>query len=183
MRYDSKADTLEHIARVNSLLISCCQNLQERAKVHDASKLTEPEKSAFDEHTGKLRGLTYGTPEYKQSLAALGPALQHHYAKNSHHPEHFAVNECNICFKVFPKDWAENCNACGNGGFTRRGGIEGMSLFDLMEMVMDWKAAGERHADGSIERSLAINAPRFAISCQLQKVIENTAREMGWIKP
>lgn len=150
MKYDSKADTLEHIRRVNSLILGCCANLQKRAERHDSSKLQEPEKSVFDENTEKLRGLTYGSDEYKASLAALGPALAHHYAHNSHHPEHY-----------------EN-------------GVSDMSLFDLLEMLMDWKAAGERHANGSIVESLKKNQPRFKIDPQLQSVLENTAREMGW---
>ena len=150
MKYDSKADTLDHIRRVNSLLLGCCANLQMRAHDHDQSKLVEPEKSVFDEHTEKLRGLTYGSDEYKASLAALGPALQHHYAHNSHHPEHY-----------------DN-------------GVMGMSLFDLLEMLMDWKAAGERHADGSIGASLAKNQARFKIDPQLQAILENTSREMCW---
>ncbi len=60
-------------------------------------------------------------------------------------------------------------------------GINGMSLLDLIEMLCDWKAAGERHADGSMERSLTINRERFKISPQLQSILENTAREMGWL--
>ncbi len=56
-----------------------------------------------------------------------------------------------------------------------------MSLFDLIEMLCDWKAAGERHADGSIEMSLGHNRERFNISPQLHSILENTAKEMGWI--
>ena len=58
MKYDSKADTLEHIRRVNSLLLGCCANLQKRAECHDNSKLQEPEKSVFDENTEKPSKIT-----------------------------------------------------------------------------------------------------------------------------
>jgi hypothetical protein len=45
--------------------------------------------------------------------------LAHHYAANSHHPEHY------------------------------KEGIAGMDLFDLVEMFCDWKASAERNpADG-----------------------------------
>lgn len=101
--------------------------------------------------TPRLRSLTYGTPEYSASLNELGPALKHHYQHNSHHPEHYA------------------------------NGISGMSLLDVIEMLCDWKAAGERHQDGSMERSLQVNRERFSIHPQLQQILENTARELGWI--
>lgn len=150
--YDSTNDTQEHIATVRSLLEDVVQNILKRGSVHDASKLQEPEKSAFDKYTPLLRGLTYGSDEYKAALAGLGEALQHHYAANSHHPEH------------------------------HRAGIYGMSLLDLIEMLADWKAATQRHADGDMRKSLEINNERFAISPQLACVLKNTAREMGWLE-
>jgi hypothetical protein len=76
--------------------------------------------------------------------------LAHHYAANAHHPEHH-VN-----------------------------GIAGMTLIDLVEMLCDWKAAGQRHANGSIEKSLAVNRERFAIGDQLQAILVNTVRAMAW---
>lgn len=60
-------------------------------------------------------------------------------------------------------------------------GIEGMSLLALVEMMADWKAATERHADGSLAKSLEINRVRFGISDQLYAVLVNTARELGWL--
>ena len=62
-------------------------------------------------------------------------------------------------------------------------GINGMTLLDLIEMLCDWKAAGERHADGSMERSLMVNQERFHIGEQLQSILENTARELGFLTP
>jgi hypothetical protein len=150
-KYDSRADTLAHIQRVSMLIDLCCVNLRLRAKLHDDSKLHEPEKSVFDACVPKLKELAYGSAEYKQALTELRPALEHHYAKNSHHPEHFT------------------------------NGIAGMSLFDLLEMLMDWKAATERMKDGGdIWKSIDINAIRFGISDQLLSVLVNTAVEMNW---
>ena len=54
---------------------------------HDKSKLEAPEKEIFDAVTPKLRTLTYGSPEYHASLEEMGPALDHHYSVNAHHPE------------------------------------------------------------------------------------------------
>jgi len=147
--YDSKADTLDHIRVVNALLKTCCMELLNRAVVHDSSKLESPEKEMFDEFTPKLATCTYGSTEYKQFLKDLKPALDHHYESNSHHPEHY------------------------------KNGIEDMDLFDVMEMLMDWKAATTRHNDGDIYRSLEINKERFSISDQLYKILFNTIKNMN----
>lgn len=149
--YDSRQDTIEHILRVRELLYIVQNRLEARGFAHDQSKLGPNEKPIFDSVTQKLKGLTYGSDEYKASLKDLGPALAHHYANNSHHPEHY------------------------------QNGVDGMSLLDVVEMLCDWKAAGERHTDGSIARSLAVNRERFKISDQLHSILENTARELGWL--
>ena len=151
--YDSSKDTHAHIERVQSLIQSAISNLARRATVHDLSKLASPEKVMFDGATIKLRAIAYGTPEYKEALKELGPALKHHYEHNSHHPEHFPNS------------------------------IEGMSLFDVLEMILDWKAATERMKDGGdIWKSIEINATRFGITPQLACILFNTAREMEWPK-
>jgi hypothetical protein len=121
--------------------------LLKRSRGHDASKLAEPELSVFDEYTWKLRDMTYNSPEYKAALAGMGPALQHHYEQNSHHPEHYP------------------------------NGINGMTLVDLVELLCDWKAATLRHPDGDIEKSIELNNKRFGISDQLAEILLNTVRE------
>lgn len=151
MSYDSRIDTYEHIGRVNELMGVCATNVIERGAVHDQSKLISPEKESFDSLVPKLKEMAYGSPEYKAALAELKPALEHHYAANHHHPEHF-------------KD-----------------GVAGMSLFDVLEMLMDWKAASERMKDGgNIARSIEINTERFGIAPQLAQILKNTVAEMGW---
>ena len=150
MQYDSKADTLQHIKRVNELLLTSVIELLIRAIKHDSSKLESPEKELFDEYTPKLKNCTYGSDEYKESLNGLKVALDHHYANNSHHPEHY-----------------EN-------------GVNGFDLFDLVEMLFDWKASTERHADGDIHKSIEINKERFKISEQLCDIFLNTVDRMNW---
>ena len=145
--YDSALDTLTHIENVCSLMDGLVNDLSMRRFRHDASKLESPEKEVFDEVTPRLKGLTYGSDEYKLSLADMGPALNHHYQNNRHHPEHF-----------------EN-------------GINGMTLVDLVEMICDWKAATLRHTDGDIVRSLEVNKERFGISDQLETILMNTVKE------
>lgn len=149
--YDSTQDTLDHIKKVQNYLLDVVLDLRQRSLFHDLSKLKSPEKEVFDAVTPKLKALTYGSDEYKAALVEMGDALKHHYAENSHHPEHF-----------------EN-------------GINGMTLLDVIEMLCDHKAASERHADGNLGKSLEINRVRFGISDQLMQILINTAREMGWL--
>lgn len=143
-KYDSTAETLKHIRRVNELLIDASCEILTRAKNHDQSKLEEPEKSTFDEVTPLLKDLRFGSEEYTEATKRIKPALDHHYSVNSHHPQHY-----------------EN-------------GVNGMNLFDIVEMFFDWKAAGERTKDGDIMKSILINSERFGISKQLKKILENT---------
>ncbi len=92
-KYDSSVDTLKHIKRVAQLLTECSTELIRRANKHDDSKLESPEKEIFDEYTPKLKHSTYGSDEYKEFLKGMKVALEHHYEKNSHHPEHTFSNE------------------------------------------------------------------------------------------
>lgn len=150
MAYDSTKDTIEHKEKVAELIGEIASELVFRGWIHDRSKLEEPEKSMYDKYTPLLRGLTYGSPEYKKALEEMGPALSHHYENNSHHPEHY------------PR------------------GVSGMSLLDVLEMLADWKAAGMRHADSSMEKSLEVNRNRFGLSDQLFEILKNTVKELGW---
>jgi hypothetical protein len=149
-QYDSTADTLRHIRLVNAYLKIAAVELLNRAVIHDCSKLESPEKELFDEFTPKLAGCTYGSDEYKQFLADLKPALDHHYQNNSHHPEHYP------------------------------NGVNDMDLFDVIEMFFDWKAASERHNDGNIYKSIEINTKRFNLSEQLATIFKNTAKKLNF---
>lgn len=147
----AEAETLKHIRRVQQLLGLLASDLIRRAGCHDASKLESPEAEVFEEYTAKLKGSTYGSDEYREFLKGMKPALDHHYAANPHHPEHYAD------------------------------GIRGMTLLDVIEMLADWKAATERHADGSLSRSIEINQGRFGYSDELRAILTNTATHLGWI--
>ncbi len=156
MSYDSRPETQKHIDRVRYFITRARLNLADRSERHDASKLIPPEVEGFDIATPKLAGLVYGSEEYKQSLRDLGPALQHHFEANDHHPEHF-----------------EN-------------GVRGMSLMALIEMLCDWRAASERVKQrtddpekvSSFESGLLFNKERFGISDDLYEILLNTAREL-----
>jgi hypothetical protein len=141
-------ETMLHIQRVRNLLNLVVTNLIKRGELHDQSKLNHPEVEYFTQFTSKLSSTTYGSEEYKRIKDELAPALEHHYANNRHHPEH------------------------------HKDGINDMTLMDLIEMFVDWKAASERHNDGNIKKSIEVNANRFGLSSQLTRIFENTAREL-----
>ena len=142
------ASTLLHMRRVAELLMEAAKELLDRAANHDLSKLSEEEFDSFVEATPALRDLTYGSAEYIATLRRIKPAIQHHYTKNRHHPEH------------------------------HKKGVDEMTLFDLVEMFLDWKAAGERHEDGNIYKSIEHNAERFNLSPQLVNILNTTAKEL-----
>lgn len=149
--YDSTADTLKHSMRVGSLMAPMIAELTWRAFEHDLSKTEDPELAVFNEYGPKLKDTTYGSEEYRRYLAEMQAGLDHHYAVNRHHPEHFTDR------------------------------MDGMTLVDLIEMLADWKAATERHADGDLSRSLDVQRHRFRMSDQVAKILENTARYYGWL--
>lgn len=200
MSYDSTKDTQAHIDRVSELLNQAADELRRRGSVHDQSKLADPEKALFDEYTPKLKDCTYGSDEYKAFLSALKPALDHHYAKNSHHPEHYPWH-CPVCklqisreaFNALPMLTSEDCearfcpNCAGNHVIYEamlmgkpEAGIAGMDLFDLVEMFFDWKAATERMANGNIHKSIEINRERFKMDPQVADIFSNTAKRLNY---
>ena len=151
MPYDSTPDTLWHSLRVAELMGEPIKELLDRSVRHDLSKTRAPERAVYDEVVPSLRAATYGSAEYLRLVEAMGEGLRHHYAHNRHHPEHFAD------------------------------GINGMTLVDLLEMLVDWKAATERTSDGDLAASLTINRERFDIAPQLMDILVNTARHFGWL--
>jgi hypothetical protein len=73
----------------------------------------------------------------------------HHYAYNDHHP------------------------------IEARGGIVGMSLLSLLEMMADWAAAVKRSPDGDVRKSIEMNQKRFGYSDDLKQIFLNTVKELG----
>lgn len=142
-----KMECIKHIHLVRSLLYGMIEELDNRARNHDQSKLESPEAEVFGKYTPLLGDVEYGSDEYKELLDKVKPAIEHHYANNRHHPEH----------------WPN--------------GINDMTLLDLCEMLADWKAATSRNKNGNIRKSIDSNAERFGIDGQLKQILENTIRE------
>lgn len=137
-------DTMRHIEKVRNYLNRMIVEILNRASKHDQTKLEQPEVGVFTEYTAKLATTTYGGAEYDAFKKAMKPALDHHYCNNRHHPEY------------------------------HKNGINDMNIIDLLEMLVDWKAASERHNDGNIRKSIEINGKRFDMSPQLIRIFENS---------
>ena len=175
-RDDIMRETLAHVRRVGNLMLDVTEKLNRRAMQHDDSKFSEQEFPAFAAETPNLRSLTYGSDEYKEALKRLGPALSNHYKNNRHHPEYFGNTSCDQCGN-------EENNPCSCGGSrTQRGNISEMDLLDLIEMLADWKAATERHADGNLRNSIRQNQNRFGYSDEMFNLLTQTANRLGWLK-
>lgn len=145
----TNAETRKHIMRVGQCINRVIHALLKRAEDHDACKLESPEVEIFTKFTPKLQGTNYGengqeSKEYQDMKAQMKSALEHHYARSRHHPEHF-----------------EN-------------GVNDMNIIDLIELFCDWKAASERHATGNLRKSIEINANKFGICPQLAKILDNS---------
>lgn len=143
--------TRKHMQRVSELMGEAACILIRRAAAHDKTKLTPTELEPLQRMQDLIDAegqAPYGSDEYKRRTALLGPMLAHHYANNSHHPEHYS------------------------------NGVDGMDLFDLVEMFLDWKAASERGEESSMNIGAACK--RFGISPQLEAIFRNTADRLGY---
>jgi len=198
-RDNALRQTYEHIHLVQKLLASAQVELMRRQFTHDRSKLASPEWEYYERVSHNLEGLTYGTPEYTAQLKAnLGPAVEHHYAHNRHHPEFFPEHSderqsAAIAAHRLMAKWAtDNAQVLPDDVYGYRdldkflaqkeaevkARVNNMNLFDLLEMIVDWLAATKRHADGDINKSIEINTERFGLSPQLVNILKNT---VDWI--
>jgi hypothetical protein len=137
----------KHTDQVRSLMYLMANLIKARGNEHDLSKFEEPELSTYDKYIPELKKAEYGSDEYKRILSAMGLALRHHYDKNSHHPEHF------------------------------QNGIDGMSLFDVIEMLSDWVVSSQSKNNEVLE-TLKLQKDRFNLSDQLYKILRNTVIEL-----
>jgi hypothetical protein len=141
---------MRHIERVRNLINQAVRELLRRGEKHDQSKLSQPEVGILIK-APSLKGITFGSEEYQKSKEFVKPALEHHYAKNRHHPQHF------------------------------KEGINEMTLIDVLEMLLDWKASSERHNDGNILKSIEHNRKEYGISDQLARILTNTAHALDLV--
>lgn len=134
----------DHRRHVDRGLRDIATELVVRANMHDRSKMEPEEREIYKRVTPEFANVQYGTPEYEAVKAKLGPALDHHYQHNDHHPEHF-----------------EN-------------GIAQMDLMQLAEMTVDRYAAWKRNPTISLMESLEIMRKQYGVQSQLFAIIVNT---------
>ena len=143
---ECRVETQKHIDMVNRLGRFFIGELSVRLANHDKSKLESPEVEEFAAVTNGLAKTTYGSEEYMKFLKEdLAKALEHHYAHNRHHPEHFGER-----------------------------GVNAMNLFDLVEMFIDWLAASKRQNNGNLMVSIDKSCERFGITGTLADILRNT---------
>lgn len=116
-REASILDTIDHIREVQLCLAQMIDDLQNRSLAHDKSKLMPPELDGYAGLSDAVKGLKYGTDEYRAAFAPFNVIIKHHYGANDHHPEHFQA------------------------------GINDMDLLQIVEMICDWKAASTRNSE------------------------------------
>lgn len=143
-----KYETVDHIYNVKDNVNIFSSILRNRVEKHDESKLSEYELPYFTKYSPLLKTTEYMSSDYKSYLKEMKPGLDHHYASNQHHPEFY------------------------------KNGINGMNLFDIIEMLMDWFASTQRTKDGDIYKSLELNAKRFQIPELLVNVMKRTMDAM-----
>lgn len=142
-----------HIAMVQLAIHECIGLLLDRCIHHDESKFSDHELPLLNSKSS-LDNLDISSEEYREALAEIDIAVQHHYMSNDHHPEFY-----------------EN-------------GMNGMSLLAMIEMLCDWKVASCARDDGSLEDSIEyLCGERYKTNPVIRGLLMNTAKELGWIKP
>lgn len=152
--------THKHIARVRKLLGEAAIELIRRGDAHDSSKFLPIELeplARMQELIDKEGPAQFGTEEYKRRTDMLGDMISHHRQNNSHHPEHYEFELGGDCMH----------------------GINGMDLFDVVEMFFDWKAASERGEDSCMRLGAACD--KYKIEGPLRHVLYNTASRLGYV--
>lgn len=125
-KFTAYYSTVEHIEKVREHLRQFEHKLRVRGVDHDHSKFQADEMQPLQRMQDLIAAegpADYGTEEYKRRSALLGDMTKLHYARNSHHPEHY------------------------------KNGVSGMGLLDLVEMYCDWKAASLRGKDPTMNLS------------------------------
>lgn len=90
----------------------------------------------------------YGLNSPEYMVALLGKAIKLHQSRHTHHPEYHP------------------------------NGVEDMSIFDLIEMVCDWKTANKLRGHPEWEKSVDMLVKRLSLSPEYVLLINLIAREL-----
>lgn len=148
-----EADTRKHQQAVAERLIAVAKKFMDRAMNHDASKLEEPERSAYIEPVFALNSeeVPYGSSRYKELTAKMSEGWKHHEAINDHHIGFF------LPYSVQTLNDPVRC----------------LDMFSLIEMCCDWIAAAKRRGNDP-GLALKVMVEKYPMDEHLQQVIRNT---------
>lgn len=108
-----------HLMFVRLALHGVVHALEQRADIHDASKMLDDEFAGFSRINAAARINKFGSPEYSAGLAQERPTIDLHFSRNRHHPEYHSD----------PSDGLAPPPPMG--------------FLDVIEMVCDWWGAGK----------------------------------------
>jgi len=109
---------VRHVGFVGLALQRISQELENRATVHDLSKLADDEFAGFARINAAARVHKFGSPEYAEGMRQERKTIDLHFSRNRHHPE--------FIFDL------------GQERPQRE-----MTFLDVIEMVCDWWGAGK----------------------------------------
>ena len=135
---------MRHRETVAEFLHNLSDYFRARAREHDQSKLMFDEFEGFARINRVARNHAYGTKEYEESMASeKEPGGAIHL--------HFSRNAHHPEFHDSPKD---------------------MGLLDLMELVIDWKAATLTYGTNTLAESMPVQRKRFDFDPWQWRVID-----------
>ena len=143
----------EHNRSVGQQVIQVCNQLIDRALIHDDSIFTDEDLKLVIQEKKELmdlvaQGYSRNSPQQQNHRKKWKPLLgEKHYSLNRHHIQY------------------------------HDGGINGMNLIDLIEMLCDWYVATKEN-NRDIDKSIRENVQEHKIDSQLSRILKNTVREM-----
>ena len=151
-----EADVAVHRLKVNEFCAAAGMEIISRGAKHDESKLTQQEREFYIEPVWDLNHSPqpFGSPEYKAQTAKMGVGWKNHYTHNDHHLEFFI----------------------DKGGSP----WEHVNMFQLIEMLCDWKAAALRKGNDPLEAIEQLKK-KFRIDPQMEALLRNTFKRIDEI--
>ncbi len=123
-----------HRDYVRAALARIVDDLNQRAIVHDASKMLDDEFAGFSRINAAARVHKFGSPEYKEGMTAERPTINLHFSRNSHHPER-------------PRLIAGEETEPDDFQYWKKKVAADMTFLDVIEMVCDWHGARKGYDD------------------------------------
>lgn len=123
-----------HVGFVKYALHRVSHALEQRALVHDLSKMLDDEFAGFSRINAAARINKFGSPEYAEGIRRERPTIDLHFSRNSHHPE---------------RPWliAGIQTEADDERYEIKRGEAAMTFLDVIEMVCDWWGARKGYDD------------------------------------